>query len=366
LLVGPSESLFLAARSLLSVGGAGQVELEWVPSREAGLKLLVQAEHDGFLLDDAPPAWDGVKLLREAVNQGCRAPIVLLASPSASQRDEEALRAGAAGFLGKSQLTAEGLERTLRYTIEHYRSIETMRRSQEFSRNLIECSLDMIIAVDAQRRIVEFNKAAQKAFGYEPHEVLGRHVDMLYANPEDSLQVGNALSAQPSCVREIWNVRKNGEFFPSVISASILRDTAGRQLGAMGISRDISERKKTEAALRKLTEDLRQRVDDRSSQLETANRELQAQVLERQKLEAEREQVIRDLSDALAKVKTLTGLLPMCAHCKKIRDDQGAWQNIEDYLTRHSSAEFTHGICPTCATEHFREVAGSSPPRGKK
>ena len=64
---------------------------------------------------------------------------------------------------------------------------------------------------------------------------------------------------------------------------------------------------------------------------------------------AEREQLITDLSKALAEIKTLHGIIPICASCKKIRDDEGAWQQVESYIRDHSDAEFSHGICPDCA-----------------
>ena len=59
-----------------------------------------------------------------------------------------------------------------------------------------------------------------------------------------------------------------------------------------------------------------------------------------------------DLQAALAEVKQLSGLLPICAWCKRIRDDEGDWQQIETYITIHSEADFTHGICPDCARKH--------------
>ena len=58
---------------------------------------------------------------------------------------------------------------------------------------------------------------------------------------------------------------------------------------------------------------------------------------------------MRELEDALAKVKTLSGMLPICASCKKIRDDKGYWMQIESYVRDHSEAEFSHGVCPECA-----------------
>jgi two-component system cell cycle response regulator len=68
---------------------------------------------------------------------------------------------------------------------------------------------------------------------------------------------------------------------------------------------------------------------------------------------AEREKLITDLQDALAKVKLLSGFLPICASCKKIRDDKGYWKQIEAYICEHSEAEFSHGICPDCARKLY-------------
>lgn len=62
------------------------------------------------------------------------------------------------------------------------------------------------------------------------------------------------------------------------------------------------------------------------------------------------------LQDALIQVKTLQGMLPICAHCKKIRDDQGYWQQLEAYISQHSGAKFSHGVCPDCLKEHYAEL----------
>ncbi len=75
------------------------------------------------------------------------------------------------------------------------------------------------------------------------------------------------------------------------------------------------------------------------------------------RVEAAREGVIRELQDALAQVKALSGLLPICASCKKVRDDQGYWQQIESYISAHSHAEFTHGICPECTRRLYPDFA---------
>lgn len=65
-------------------------------------------------------------------------------------------------------------------------------------------------------------------------------------------------------------------------------------------------------------------------------------------MEKERNQLISELRLSLSKVKTLSGLIPICASCKKIRDDNGYWNQLEEYIHKYSDAEFTHGVCPEC------------------
>jgi len=78
-------------------------------------------------------------------------------------------------------------------------------------------------------------------------------------------------------------------------------------------------------------------------------------ITERKSIEAERERLIQELRDALAKVKTLSGLLPMCAACRRIRDKQGGWHNLEAYVREHTEANFSHGICPDCRRNLYPE-----------
>jgi hypothetical protein len=72
--------------------------------------------------------------------------------------------------------------------------------------------------------------------------------------------------------------------------------------------------------------------------------------------EAEREKIISDLKDALAKVQQLSGLLPICSYCKKIRNDKGYWEQLESYISTHSEALFSHGACPECAEKAMKEI----------
>jgi GAF domain-containing protein len=100
----------------------------------------------------------------------------------------------------------------------------------------------------------------------------------------------------------------------------------------------------------RLQRDLDRHAQARLAALSTTNAELSVSLGERDKL-------VDGLTEALTRVKTLSGLLPICASCKKVRDDHGYWNQIETYLRTRTEAEFSHGICPDCARRLYPELA---------
>jgi hypothetical protein len=67
--------------------------------------------------------------------------------------------------------------------------------------------------------------------------------------------------------------------------------------------------------------------------------------------------LITELNGAISRIKTLEGIIPICANCKKIRDDEGFWQQVEVYISQHSGADFSHGICPDCMQTLYPEFS---------
>jgi hypothetical protein len=127
------------------------------------------------------------------------------------------------------------------------------------------------------------------------------------------------------------------------------------------------QRRLADEALKKAYEDLEMKVRERTAELFETNEALKKEIAQRTLAEKERETLISELREALARVKTLSGLLPICAGCKKIRDDAGYWNRIEDYICKHSGAEFTHGLCPECAKRLYPEFYGpEESPSAKK
>jgi PAS domain S-box-containing protein len=183
---------------------------------------------------------------------------------------------------------------------------------------IVEGSDDAIISKTLDGVITSWNKAAEILYGYSAAEAIGQPISLL--TPPDGLdEVHNILKKIGQNERivhyETIRLRKDGQKINISLSVSPLKNDVGELIGASSIARDISER---------------------------------------ERVRKEREKLIAELQEALAKVKTLKGLLPICAWCKKIRDDQGYWQQIEAYLHDHSEADFSHGICPECAHKVLR------------
>jgi len=107
-------------------------------------------------------------------------------------------------------------------------------------------------------------------------------------------------------------------------------------------------------------ENLRQRyrrgMEAERQKLEAEKTLLEREIRERQKAEAEKEELIGKLRTALDEVKTLSGMIPICSNCHKIRDDKGFWDRLENYISKRSGAEFSHGICPDCMKDLYPDI----------
>lgn len=123
------------------------------------------------------------------------------------------------------------------------------------------------------------------------------------------------------------------------------------------INRSLS---KASNDLKQVRDGLEIQVKERTMEILDSNKALVEEITERKQAQVEREKLILQLQDALAKIKTLKGMVPICSSCKKIRNDRGFWEQMEAYVSEHTGAEFSHGICPECAKkiypEHYRDV----------
>jgi hypothetical protein len=116
------------------------------------------------------------------------------------------------------------------------------------------------------------------------------------------------------------------------------------------------KRKIAEEQIRRHRDELEKIVEERTASLTDANEQLQIDMIEKNRINEERQLLIANLQEALQRVKTLSGMLPICASCKKIRDDDGYWREVEVYIRDRSEAEFSHGICPDCIKKLYPDL----------
>jgi PAS domain S-box-containing protein len=185
----------------------------------------------------------------------------------------------------------------------------------------VEQSPASIVITDTAGDIEYVNPKFVQVTGYLLAEALGKNPRILKSgekSPEAYRELWETITAGKEWHGEFHNKKKNGELYWESASISPIRDLAGRVTHYVAVKEDITARKQNEG---------------------------------------ERDKLIQDLQDALASVKSLSGLLPICASCKKIRDDKGYWSQVEHYISQHSQATFTHGICPDCIKKLYPNLA---------
>lgn len=123
------------------------------------------------------------------------------------------------------------------------------------------------------------------------------------------------------------------------------------------VEKKTAELHQSRQKVKEYSETLEQKVTDRTAELLKTNKQLQNEIKIRKETEAKKEMLISDLQKTLKEVKALRGLLPICANCKKIRDDKGYWNKIESYIQKHSNAKFSHGMCPECSDKFYGDEA---------
>ena len=121
---------------------------------------------------------------------------------------------------------------------------KALLKSEIYTKNIINSSLDMIIANDQNFKVTEFNRAAQIIFGYKAHEVIGSDIKILFESEASFQKVKSKIEKEGLYSGDVLNKRKNGEIFESFLTATGLQDEAGKLIGGMGVSRDISKLKK--------------------------------------------------------------------------------------------------------------------------
>jgi PAS domain S-box-containing protein len=181
----------------------------------------------------------------------------------------------------------------------------------------VEQSPSSVVMTDAQGRIDYVNPKFCSLTGFTAEEVRGRNVRMLKSGrmpPEIFRRLWDTILAGQEWRGEFHNKKKNGESYWELASISPLLDAAGQVTHFVSVKEDITEQRR---------------------------------------LEAERDNLLGELHEALQDVHALKDLVPVCGWCKKIRVDHDYWKKVETFIATHTAGQCSHSICPACETEHF-------------
>jgi len=189
--------------------------------------------------------------------------------------------------------------------------LESMRNKMEVMKTVLDESTDPIFNIleDGTYRYV--NNAFSNPFKMHPEDIIGKRIWDIFSPDEAEKRMTVVRKAFATGETIVFDVRvplESGDIF-FITSVKPIKDENGAVTSVVCISKNITGRKKEEEL---------------------------------------REKLISDLQNAMSKIRALSGMLPICSSCKKIRNDKGYWTQIELYIRDHSEAEFSHGICPDC------------------
>ncbi|MEK9172661.1 MAG: PAS domain S-box protein [Nitrospirota bacterium] len=191
-----------------------------------------------------------------------------------------------------------------------------LRESRERYRTLVDNMHDLLCELDRDGRYLYASRNYADVLGYQPDELLGRTA-FEFVHPDDLAGVVDIFNSPSGQGQSVFRYRHQSGEWRWMESTGKAYTTADEEQRGVVISRDITERKAGEE---------------------------------------ERENHILLLQHAVDNIKVLRGLLPICSHCKKIRDDQGQWHAVETYVKERADVDFSHGICPDCLNKHYPNV----------
>jgi two-component system, cell cycle sensor histidine kinase and response regulator CckA len=294
---------------------------ERVQTAEELRAALSRHTWDVILSDYAMSKFSGLEALKLVREKNPDVPFIVISGVSGEEAAVQMMKAGANNYFVKTNLSRLVSVIESEMDAAHERHAHTQAETTaHFLAMIVESSDDAIYGIKLDGTVMSWNRAAERVYGFRSGEIIGRNISILYPDErlDELIDTMERIKRGDHVGRaETARVRKGGRMVPVSVTISPVKSSEGKILGASVVARDITQRKREER---------------------------------------ERIKLIEELTEALGKAKTLAGLLPICACCKRIRDDHGYWQQVEAYISDHSDAVFTHGICPECFKEAKTEM----------
>lgn len=334
-----------------------------VQTRQDFVNELTRFTPDLILVDYTLPGFDGLTALDLAVQSAPHVPVIFVSGTIGEERAIETVKRGATDYVLKDRLSrlAPAARRALdemRERAERLRAEEALAASEARYRAIVEDQVELVCRTLPSGTITFVNDSFCRYFGRLRAEVVGQQL-LAFIHSDDRAEMERVVAqldaAHPVAVGESRAWPPEGEMHWIFWTVRLITDEQGRPAEFQTVGTDVTERKRMEEELGRYREHLEQLVQERTKELQISNKRLREEVAQRIRVQAEREKLITELQEAMASIKTLKGLIPICASCKKVRNDQGYWQQVEVYVRDHTEADFSHGLCPECAKKFYPE-----------
>lgn len=292
--------------------------VEVVSSGEEAMYCAGMLHPDLVLLDiGLEGAFDGISVAEE-IRATLNIPVVFVTAFADAETLQRAKITEPFGYIFKPFQQSE-LHRTIEMALYKDRSDRMVRDSQERYSLAVRGANDGIWDWNLRTGEIYFSPRWKEIIGYSDADVFTVDIWQSHIHPDDAKRMweeyNKHLSGELLQFEAEYRMRHKDGTYRWVLGKGVcLRDIKGVPYRIAGSQTDISRRKKEQE---------------------------------------DREHLIEELRDALGNIRKLSGLLPICASCKKIRDDEGYWNQVETYLMEHTSVQFTHGICPECSEKLY-------------
>ncbi|MEJ6480604.1 response regulator [Nostoc punctiforme UO1] len=245
LFIDDDEDDYILTRYWFSEFQVADCELEWVNNYEAARNAIARHQHDVYLVDYRLGPHNGLELLREAIANGCSSPIILLTGQGDWEIDIEAMKAGAADYLEKSQLTGPLLERSIRYAIERKQTEHKIREQAA----LLDVATDAIFVRDLDDKILFWNKAAESLYGWKKEEAINKKIRSLWheKHPSKVREALSVLMRNGSWEGELQQKTKSGKEIVVESRWTLVHEFGNQAQSFLVVNTDITQKKQLEA-----------------------------------------------------------------------------------------------------------------------
>jgi PAS domain S-box-containing protein len=243
-MIDDDEDDFFLVNELLQDISPGQYQLEWASTYALALQEIERKKHDIYLVDYRLGTYTGIDILHHFQQLKYKAPVIMLTGKGDYNIDKEAMAAGASDYLVKGDISADLLERSIRYALDEMNHLRTLAESEKKYYGIFEKAHDLIILADCDKNVIDANPAALRTLLYEKEEMLGMNLKKLFLFEEQYRHFFEQICGDNGSVQSEYNFVTKTQKKLDVLVNAVMLDEAAQIF--LCVVQDITEKKKEE------------------------------------------------------------------------------------------------------------------------